>query len=57
MKKKIKYLYATTEEDVAKANAQYHLASLPSKSILILAVLSGIVFILSIWSMLTVLID
>ena len=45
------------KDDIELARKKYPLASLPSKAILILAVLSGLVFILSIWSMLALLID
>ena len=45
------------KDDIELARKKYPLASLSIKSILILSALAGLVFILSIWSMFTVLID
>ena len=43
------------KDDIELARKKYPLASLPSKAIFILAVLSAIVFILSVGSMISVL--
>ena len=52
---KKKYLYATTEEDIAKANAKYPLANVSRKFLIIILLFSAFTFAMAIWAMLDVL--